>query len=1353
MKNKLLLWLVMLLPKFFIGQSDSLFQMLNLSYCTSGILMDKIANPIKIPDNNRFTKSISEAWWNQLRRATLESTTPLFADQTETLAALESYGVENQVLPIALSDVAYHRVSPDVMANGLITFDGNYFVAADPNQNIFKKQRVSFALSPVQYLHKYHYDFELISQQSVTNLDGWPSYIEIDADDGLGWRGVNWDQPFEISYNEIDTDKEVIFRWYSSGEVITTTMILKSVACESDYDDPIVDVPWSGDIQARNENESWRIGAQGPHNYVYGNAYYLPTGEFDKPFVFVEGIDFDRTQGPTQNGSFGWCQFTCGNSNPEFEYSFISEMPRLLDQLRERGYDIILLDFEDGAYYLEDNAQLLIHLINLINQHKQGSFETVLAGASMGGVISRYALAYMEEHGMKHCVRTYVSLDAPHQGAYVPVALQHMLHILSHESAALDFINNNLERPAAAEMLLAQAHSYLQVQGIFSDPVHVDWQNQLESLGFPQKCRSIGVANGNFHGIPNNPLAYEPLMDQSCELTPCDVGAEVKFYMTTSAGNPYYSYLGDMSDATQYVSAQQIRSTDVTLSQSADFIFYGLLTWAAAMVCEVNKTVNTCYVPANSPSYDYASGGTRNSVHEFANSVNSSNSLTDGGCEHLHNYVMDHAFVLTNSALNLKVPTPETPASSWIAAHPEQLVFDAIYAPEETNERHSSVNIINRKFIFDQVVGGEDDFGNNLIPEIFSNETSAYPKFNFGKSTFNYFTNTTIENEKSIYINKFDHLHYGNENLPEEGSHFVCHLRGNCGSNTVVVNAGGLLAVGDELEQTTAELQLHAGSTLTVRQAGKLYIQSGSKLVIKAGATLHLEDGAKVVVNDDMNSITSIVVEPGGTLLIGNTAVILRGDKSRIELCGGEVAVVEGATAYVEPEGSAGGMVVCKEYTHSSLYIPAASKLYINGSNNGDPLWHMQLHSEVSVAGNGGQLRIASGRLIFNSHSMLSTNQNTLVINCAIVRECGNSESTSVSSTQASFRYSNCKIYGVKFLGQQSTFSAFRSYFMGLPNIIELNSSSYDVRDCTFENASIRSEASTERNYLYTTVFSASNNNDFSLDYVYDSGLNEVEVQKCDFLSGHTGFTKKNGEAYIRCSNFLNNIMGLQLSYRAKGFLSAGESGGYNSFVENRTHIRLELASYLNMMNGFNSFSPAAEACISGTLFGVCSANCGPALLTTSRNVWPYGLTPGSGPGNGLDYFPEQMNISISNVPPSGCSGCEAKVSDLNPLLVVKDCPASPIFQDPHLPKMLSEDGITVFPNPASSTLTVSLGLEWQEEVSLKLITLSGQEVLTAAFFDEPSPTVDVSSLPNGYYLLLVTGPSGTKQFPVVVNH
>ena len=67
----------------------------------------------------------------------------------------------------------------------------------------------------------------------------------------------------------------------------------------------------------------------------------------------------------------------------------------------------------------------------------------------MGGLCSRYALAYMESHGIPHRVRTWISFDAPQAGADIPLGLQYWIRFFAGQSADAAAFLQVLGRPAA----------------------------------------------------------------------------------------------------------------------------------------------------------------------------------------------------------------------------------------------------------------------------------------------------------------------------------------------------------------------------------------------------------------------------------------------------------------------------------------------------------------------------------------------------------------------------------------------------------------------------------------------------------------------------------------------------------------------------------------------------------------------------------------------------------------------------------------------------------------------------------------------------------------------------------------
>ncbi len=84
-----------------------------------------------------------------------------------------------------------------------------------------------------------------------------------------------------------------------------------------------------------------------------------------------------------------------------------------------------LIDYLDRRASVQANSKAVQALL----RHPEykagiGRKKSVLYGYSMGGLVARHALLFMEDQGLSHNVGAYVSLDAPHRGAFLPPALE-----------------------------------------------------------------------------------------------------------------------------------------------------------------------------------------------------------------------------------------------------------------------------------------------------------------------------------------------------------------------------------------------------------------------------------------------------------------------------------------------------------------------------------------------------------------------------------------------------------------------------------------------------------------------------------------------------------------------------------------------------------------------------------------------------------------------------------------------------------------------------------------------------------------------------------------------------------------
>ncbi len=153
-------------------------------------------------------------------------------------------------------------------------------------------------------------------------------------------------------------------------------------------------------------NSQQQVMVNGDQNTLFklrsSNSY------LKRPMLLVEGFDLLNSQGL-------------------YFYNLkLSEMennnPGVFD-----GVDLFFLDFDDATIELRENARVVLGAIQYIKSLYPT--EVLLDGISvlgfsMGGVLSRYALAYAEHYNIPHYCTQLISYDSPHRGAVINTNLQ-----------------------------------------------------------------------------------------------------------------------------------------------------------------------------------------------------------------------------------------------------------------------------------------------------------------------------------------------------------------------------------------------------------------------------------------------------------------------------------------------------------------------------------------------------------------------------------------------------------------------------------------------------------------------------------------------------------------------------------------------------------------------------------------------------------------------------------------------------------------------------------------------------------------------------------------------------------------
>lgn len=162
----------------------------------------------------------------------------------------------------------------------------------------------------------------------------------------------------------------------------------------------------------------------------YSTYYACSDNKLRKPFIIVAGWG-PHTDKSTINNNQNW-PTSLGQLANQFNQA------GLIENLHDKGFDVIMCQFFPPNAYIEKNAELLEQLINLVNTSKMQNDsyqENIIMGFSAGSLATRLALQKMEykhlnQNGPHPHTKLYISNDGEHGGANVPLGLQHAVEYL-----------------------------------------------------------------------------------------------------------------------------------------------------------------------------------------------------------------------------------------------------------------------------------------------------------------------------------------------------------------------------------------------------------------------------------------------------------------------------------------------------------------------------------------------------------------------------------------------------------------------------------------------------------------------------------------------------------------------------------------------------------------------------------------------------------------------------------------------------------------------------------------------------------------------------------------------------------
>jgi hypothetical protein len=515
-------------------QIESTFQHVNRSFVTTGLLNDYglyFTNLEKFNGIPSDTNYIDKGEWQQLYTTVYScrfNATATLQEPASVFALIDSLAVLNTgTVLFAGLHFKYERFKPNAVPSLVYVLNNKIYDTPGRTTTPYEIQETFAVVPTLSSLVGATHTFLFRPELFYSNTGKTISTLQIDFGDDGGYRVVAINTPMSIVYTTegIKTLRFKITYTDNTFKESRTKLKVTNIA--------------TGNPQARYGStdtakfhfplSSFNKTPKPYKNKVAGAwvtvGYANPDKKMRRPLIVVEGFDTWKIKypdDPKKNLSFE--RFISREYlMQEIKYTHgTTYYETLSDALDGEGFDIIFVDFDDGTDYIQRNAYLVENIIEWVNSVKEpynGVMQkNVVMGASMGGLIARYALRDMELSNpvIEHDTRLYASFDSPHQGANFPLAFQALVTHLAGIGVSVGLLNVSvgvtlggispelgrnykvLNSPAARQMLRYSISGAGQSIAI-DNTRHEVFMNEYASMGYPELggIRNIVLANGS----------------------------------------------------------------------------------------------------------------------------------------------------------------------------------------------------------------------------------------------------------------------------------------------------------------------------------------------------------------------------------------------------------------------------------------------------------------------------------------------------------------------------------------------------------------------------------------------------------------------------------------------------------------------------------------------------------------------------------------------------------------------------------------------------------------------------------------------------------------------------------------
>ena len=383
-----------------------------------------------LSDSNRMDMHLWRTLYFQLQTGWTRTTSNPLPVITTINNTIKNNSGDTVLIPLLIGN--YNTVKSNAFSSNLLSYNSStkkvYDVAGRPQSPYDLKNL--FAACPLMKETVTGTATFVIKPNTIWNNTGKTiNQLQIDFANGQGFQTITIGSPITVSYSDTGYKRWTIKTTLSDNSIIqcySDYRVLKAASGTARFQTPQSTVPAWGFI---NPVIGVHSGATIWVNYSNLNR----TNTLRKPLVVVEGYDVS-TIAPSLQFNYWIGDFIQAiSTEPGNTYDFNGQ----LDDIA--GYDLVFVDFNDGADDIVRNAAIVREVINRVNANKVldnrfGNIrqQNVVMGLSMGGLCARYALANMTKNfpGTPTETRLLITHDSPHRGANVPLGLQYMIRMM-----------------------------------------------------------------------------------------------------------------------------------------------------------------------------------------------------------------------------------------------------------------------------------------------------------------------------------------------------------------------------------------------------------------------------------------------------------------------------------------------------------------------------------------------------------------------------------------------------------------------------------------------------------------------------------------------------------------------------------------------------------------------------------------------------------------------------------------------------------------------------------------------------------------------------------------------------------